>query len=283
MKDRQNFKVEKDVEGRDVFFMDSYRIDESINFIRRNNLRNILVTRFYGYKCKDLSFLLRLKDFIEGLTILDDCYDLVDVNSLGNLKTLGFADNKKDVIDLSNFPNLKRCAVEYSPRLKGLSSCANLSSLTLSNYKSESDDLSVFPKLKKLTRLMLVKPKVSELAGIGRLANLKALSIFRGSELKEIYALKDLSKTLEEVEFDSSKKINDYHSLGKVRNLRKIIIFKSGEIQSLEFVKDLKKLEFISFVGTNIVSGDLTPCVGIKYVGFDNKRHYSHRPGDFRN
>jgi hypothetical protein len=41
-------------------------------------------------------------------------------------------------------------------------------------------------------------------------------------------------------------------------------------------------LEFISFVGTNILDGNLHWCKGIGYVGFENKRHYSHKFKDFK-
>ena len=36
------------------------------------------------------------------------------------------------------------------------------------------------------------------------------------------------------------------------------------------------KLQEISFVEINVEDGDLSPCLGLDYVGFFNKRHYSH-------
>lgn len=50
----------------------------------------------------------------------------------------------------------------------------------------------------------------------------------------------------------------------------------SAEISTLNFLKGLKKLKHFGFAGTNIKNGDLSPCIGIEHVGFNNKRHYSH-------
>ena len=38
---------------------------------------------------------------------------------------------------------------------------------------------------------------------------------------------------------------------------------------------------FKIMIGTNIKDGDLSPCIGIKYVGFDDKRHYNMKFTDF--
>ena len=45
----------------------------------------------------------------------------------------------------------------------------------------------------------------------------------------------------------------------------------------ISFIRKMKNLKFFSFVKTNIKDGDITPCLGLEYAGFDDKRHYSHR------
>jgi protein phosphatase 1 regulatory subunit 7 len=39
----------------------------------------------------------------------------------------------------------------------------------------------------------------------------------------------------------------------------------------------MPKLKQFMFVDTNIVDGDLSPCIGLEYSGFFDKKHYSHK------
>ena len=82
---------------------------------------------------------------------------------------------------------------------------------------------------------------------------------------------------LEEIQIEKCKKIGDFEVLGKVKSLKKIILSESGEIKTLSFVKELNRIEFISFWGTNVLDGNINYCEGINYVGFDNKKHYTHK------
>ena len=106
---------------------------------------------------------------------------------------------------------------------------------------------------------------------------LRELTIFRASRLENISALSNIKQTLTKLELDQCKRISSYDSLSKTINLRTLIIGNSAPIRSLSFVTSLQNLEFISFVGTNVVDGDLSPTIGIGYVGFDDRRHYSHK------
>jgi len=113
--------------------------------------------------------------------------------------------------------------------------------------------------------------------GIERFVNLKELELYSASKLEELSALQSLSKTLVTIELENCKKIADYEILGRIPSLKKIILADSGQMESIAFVKNLTHLEHISFVGTNVLDGNIGHCEGIKFVGFDNKKHYSHK------
>ena len=70
-------------------------------------------------------------------------------------------------------------------------------------------------------------------------------------------------------------KNHDY--LCYLTDLETLILSGCGNIQNLQFIKELPKLKHFSFVDSTIVDGNLEPCVGIDFVGFNNKRHYSHK------
>lgn len=198
------------------------------------------------------------------------------------LKYLGFADNKKDPIDLSNFPNLENLACEYSSRLQGLEFCKKLKILALTGYKSKSKDLSELPILAELKELLLIQSNIETVEGIERFKILQKFEIFMSPKLERISSLQNLSNNFQEFHIEKSKKIQDFEVLGEIKSIKKLILSESGEIKNLAFVKELPNLKFISFWGTNVLDGDISYCEGIDYVGFDNKKHYTHKMEQFK-
>lgn len=274
----EGFKILIRTDGSKEFMIDSDRLEACIEYIKKKDIRLIGINSFLGYKRNDIYFLSELADFVEGIIVPEIFSDLSVLNGLHKLKTLGFADNKKTILDLSNFPDLSTLACDYSPRLKGLETCEQLQSLTLSGYKSGDKTIETIPPLSSLVTLNLFITNIISLVGIGRFPILKELTLFRAGRLENISGLKEIKDTLTTIEFDSCKRIRDYSNvLGELTKLKRLIIGRSASLASLSFVKSLENLEFISFVGTNIVDGDLSPTVGIGYVGFDDRQHYSHK------
>lgn len=278
---KEGLKIVTAKDGYEALFIDSSRIDDCINFLLENNYKNITVNSFQGYSLKDLNFLSRLKDLVESVVIGENKFDISIINTLHKLRYLGIADNKKDVIDLSNFPDLETLACDFSDRLKGLENANKLRSLTISNYRSKNNSLSKFPALISLEHLNLIKPNINSLQGIEKYTNLKRLEIYGASKLEYIVNISNL-KSLEQISIEKSKNIKDYETLKDLSNLKKIMITESGDIKNLEFVRTLPNLEFISFWGTNILDGNISYCEGINYVGFDNKKHYTHKSEQFK-
>ncbi|MCC6327364.1 MAG: hypothetical protein IT174_02530 [Acidobacteria bacterium] len=263
-------------DGSRQFMIDSDRIDACIEYIERHDMRTIGINSFLGYKKAEINFLSEIADFVEGIIVSDYFSDMSVLNDLYKLKTLGFRDNKKSVINLSNFPDLSTLACEYSKRLLSLESCEQLRDLTLTNFKPQNNTLEEVPRLSSLKRLSLFVTNINSLVGIGKFPQITELTIFRANKLKDISALKDVSRTLTNLEFDACKRIENYYVLGDLRILERLIIGASAPISSLSFVRLLPRLDFLSFVGTNVVDGDLSLITGIGYVGFENRRHYSH-------
>lgn len=277
----EGHKILIGTDGSRIFMIDSDRISECIEYIKEHDLRFIGINSYMGYKKSDINFLSDIADFVEGITIPDDKFDISVLNSLHKLKILGFADNKKTKIDLSNFPNLATLACEYSPRLLSLEVCEQLRSLTLTGYRVTSKSLIAIPLLSSLEEFDLFVTNIATLEGIERFTNLRKLTLFRASQLQQIDSLRALKGTITSIEFDQCKKILSYDALGELENLRRLILFNCHPIESLAFTRRLEKLEFFTFVGTNVLDGNLYPASDIKHVGFDNKRHYSHTSKGF--
>ncbi len=276
IKSKEGLNILKLTDGSETLFMDSSRIDDCINYLYEHKLRRISINPFQGYSSDNLDFLSRLEDYLEGITVLDDRYDYRPLNRLHKLKSLGFVDNRRDTIDLSNFPKLESLACDYSKRLLSLEGCERLQDLTLSGYKSPDKTLKQFPDLRSLKIFSLFQSNITSLDGIGKLLSLQEIALYRLSRLEDISAITDLSKTLIKIELDVCKRITNYDILAELKKMETLIISNSGAIPSLSFIKQMPKLNFLSFVGTNILDGDLSPTIGLGYVGFENKKHYSH-------
>ncbi|MFZ1807525.1 MAG: hypothetical protein WAU36_09900 [Cyclobacteriaceae bacterium] len=276
------FKFQEGTDGSRKLIIESSKLDACVKYVLDGKIKSITINCFQGYELTDINFLNKLSDVLEGLHLPETKFENQVINSLHKLKFLGFADNKKDIIDLSNFPNLESLACDYSSRLKGLETCKNLMDLILTGYKSKAKGLSEMPLFLNLRELFLFKTDITTLQGIERFSNLKKLEMFSASKLETIAALQALSNSIEEIQVEQCKKINDYETLGKVKSLKKIILSESGEIKSLAFVKELPRLEFISFWGTNVLDGNIKYCEGLSYVGFDNKKHYTHKSEQFK-
>src|SRR5258707_12698135 len=102
----EGYKILIGKSGSKRFMIDSDRIDECVEYIKKHDLRFIGINSYIGYKKSDIAFLAEIADFLEGVIIPETKFDTSIVNTLHKLTTLGFADNKKTKIDLSNFPNL---------------------------------------------------------------------------------------------------------------------------------------------------------------------------------
>jgi len=118
--------------------------------------------------------------------------------------------------------------------------------------------------------------------GLENLPKLEKLNLSYCRRLIDINPLAGVATTLQELEIDHCKKISDLTSVRVLKRLRKLILSDSGSVISLEFSKQMPRLEFLSFVGTNVLDGDMRPCFRLKYAGFLKKRHYSHTPDEVR-
>ena len=247
IKEIDGFKFQLGIDGSKKLIIESYKLDACIKYVLEGNIKAITINYFNWYELSDINFLSSLSNVIEGLHLPETKFNNLVINTLHKLKYLGFADNKKDKIDLSNFPNLESLACDYSIRLKNLEAYKNLKYLTLTGYKSKSKDLSDLPLFENLLELSLFKPDITSLNGIERFSNLEKLEIYRGSKLETISSIRTLSNNLSEIQVIQSKRIKDMEIIGELQSLKKIILSESGEIKSLAFIKRLPLLEFISF------------------------------------
>jgi protein phosphatase 1 regulatory subunit 7 len=264
-------------------FIESHRIDACMAYALRNHSGRIAISPLGGgFKLPDLSFLARFP-WVEHVTIMySEMIDVSAVSTLGRLRFLQISGTTKQPLDLANFPLLRELRVQWWPKLRFGDALASLRVLSLSHYAPESGDLITLPKIPHLEDLNLVQARNLTLSGIDRFPHLKRLTIAYFPKLVDLSPLTAFADGLLEIlEFGNCPKLARHDQVRVIQSLRRLAFNRCGEIPSLSFLDDLQAVESFSFVGTNIVDGDLRPCLRLRFAGFLDKRHYSHRSSDF--
>jgi hypothetical protein len=158
----------------------------------------------------------------------------------------------------------------------------SLQVLSLSHYAPAGGNLTGLPQIPLLEDLDLVQASNLTISGIDRFPGLRRITVDYFPKLVDLSLLTTFADgPLEILEFGNCPKLARHDQVRAIRSLRRLAFNKCGEIPSLSFLEDLQALESFSFVGTNIVDGDLTPCQRLQFAGFLDKRNYSHRRSDF--
>lgn len=251
---------------------------------------------------------------IKKLGISCNPTDLDVIYNFSEIETLALSPPKGTLIDLSRFPKLKELITGNASSFKNLESAKleylnvyqgildfeivcqilSLKELDLEGIKNFS-----FNKIKtllNLKRITIDQMNVKNLDGIEHLKNLNDLYIQYARSLEKLDGISELNK-LSSVSLINCPKLTDINELAGCTMLKKLHLesikncdliklqtsqtleflklINCGSISSLKFIETLKYLEFFVFIDTNIIDGDLTPCLRLKYAGTLDKNHYN--------
>ena len=279
---KDGFKFRKNLfnPNIEVIALTSSRIEDCIDYIKKNNIKGVEINDCYGsYKLDNLDVLEKLIDSnIKVIELINDYKDISILNKFTSLEQLQISVNKTSIIDFKNFPNLKYLSLDDTKNLINVDKAILLESLAIGmlNKNSKID----FSKLVNLKDLHIVKGNIENLDFLKNL-NIEKLSISYCSKLIDITSLVTLKNTLADLSFQNCKNIENIDILVELENLYWLKLSALGEIKSLLFIKKIKSLRKISFVGTNILDGNLSYCKGLESVGFLDKKHYSHKNSEF--
>jgi len=266
------FKFEK-VKVIQNLLVESDRLAKTIKYINEKKIKGITLNSSHGYSLKNIDFVADIADVIEKIDIVDDDINLKGIELLYNLKKIFIGRDNMSPIDFSYLQQLESCNLSWHKRLVNLNSCKYLENLYIRKFDKNFELLIGLEKLKSLS---LIQSKVFNLDFLMHFPLLEAIELSYIRSLLNVDGLKHCSSTLKKLEIDHCKRIDNYDVLGKLIELTWLNVTDSKELEDIYFLKKLKKLEHFAFVNTNVVNGDMSPGIGIKYVGFNNKKHYSH-------
>ena len=265
---------------------------EYIDFINENHLtkvsflsKTVNIARY----CPSLQFISVSPpfDFDENLD-LSPLYALENVRSLSlsisfkqelrRKKYLPLAN--KTIIDYTKIRGLEALGVVLQPYGHvGYEKIPNLKTLFLTNY--EGVDLWQAFCSPVMDSLSLSDAKIKTLDGIEQSKKMQCLTLLYCRSLHDLSALKKVKSTLKSLSLLHCPKAKDLSVLSELENLEYLQIEGTFTIPDVEFLKDMKNLKTL-ILTCPVESGDMSPCLGIQTVYFDNKRHYNLKNEDMQ-
>lgn len=275
--EKDGFKFLDGLNSDDIV-IESDRTYDYIEYIKKNKIKSIYFCDFY-YMSQDIN-LLKECNFVESVNInSSEIIDFTGLYYLKNLKNLMINDAKGKV-DLSFNTSIEELAMEMNKNISGLELLENIKTLRLWKYRPKSKDLTGLSMLKSLKELGITQSPIVSLKGIGELNKLENLELNYLSKLEYIDEIENNKNTLKTIWFESCRKIKNHDYVSCLTNLEKLSFCECGEINNLNFIKKLANLKYFVFSGTNVIDGNISPCIGLEYVVFTNKKHFSHKLKD---
>lgn len=278
IKEIDGFRIVSSIEGN-LLEVESDRLKDCMEYAIRRKISKIFIHGGDKYKIEDIDF-LRQYDFFTHLTVSQGLID-IDISAVHYLHKLKYLSlsNGKQGIDFSNFPLLEGASIDWNNKVINFKQCKKLKNLQLWKYKPASRGFFELLGLNNLESLEITQSSIESFSGLEKLACLNRFEGYYLSKLTSLDGLENL-KGLKTLVIENCKKIRNYEStLGKLLVLEKLILSSCGELDDIEFVQRMRSLKFFSFVGTNVKNGNLLTLKEKKmdFLGFDNKRHYSHK------
>lgn len=255
--------------------VDSSRIKASMALLENNDVIGVEIHKDFGFQDDNLEFLANYPE-IKRLVVASKIADLNGLAYLEKLEYLMLSEGTlpKSVLAETAFPCLKHFRGGWSPDLINLFDSAPLSRLYLYGAKLGSHGLKALSGLSKLQHLELVRGDLSNLNNLCLFPTLRILDLAYLPKLTSLQGISASSMQLRELHLENCPNIEDFHELGKLSYLKVLSLNSCKSIDSIQFISHMRALASFRFVHTNVVDGDLSPCLNLKYVGSFNKRHY---------
>ncbi len=271
---KDGFLFFKQIEGpdkvlkEDRLIVESSRIDETIDYIKNNQIANIHIANLY-YKENSLSFFQDLT-FIKGVHVLIDKIDLSSINSLYGLEVLRINTSTKQV-DFSNLPNLQVLSFDYNKNALNIQACSKLFWLWINGFKE--DNLKKIESLLELKYLSLYNAGIHNLKGIESLRELKSIRLDTVRKLLSLDGLSHDLRNLEELDIYGAPALKGYTPLKYITNLKRLELRKTGDMSSVDILEPVDRFYKIT-LGLKVIDGKMESLKSIPEVGYIDYPHY---------
>lgn len=262
-----------EVFGKKYLAIESIRIDECMNYFYENELFGLFINGKFGYELDNINF-LKSHPKIRNVYIYETIIHIEGLYFLKDLEFLLLSGRKK--VDFSNFRKLKQLICDWCPQLGNLEKCKELRKVTFYGFNPKDKKCSFFVKLEALTHIELIRTNIVNLQGLEYLNSLISLEI----SYAKISKICCLNQDIKNLRFDHCKLLENISFVENLQKLENLSFNYCRTVQSLFFVTKIRSLKKLIFLGTDVIDGNMEYTIGIPYVAFTNKRHFSHKMED---
>lgn len=267
------FKAYISINGKKSIIINSDCINECMRIYAENHLDGVAITTAHDYKLQNVDFLAEYPE-IKQLSISDGINDISAIHTLRNLESL-LISGKNRKINFSCFPSLIELIADWSSHFLNMDQCKSLKRISFYNYNPKTKDCSSISNVPWIEKLEIVQSPINTLNGLEYFNQLKELQFSYCSKLETLCCIGKSKETLVSLLFDHCKSIKNPEYVTQFHDLN-TLAYNNGLLQSIKFIKKMTALKSFRFVGTDVIDGDMTPCIGLRYAGFSNKKHFSH-------
>lgn len=210
----------------------------------------------------------------------DALYELNEVMALNCQNKYGSRGQYIGNVDYSRINGLVELSVGINNGTLNYNKIETLKSLSANGFKGKKRDLTDLFCSRELDTLKLIGCGMRSLNGIENSHKMQCLYLHYNRSLENIEALDKVSGTLRALRIENCPQIKDFSVLGCLENLELLELSGNNILQNLDFLKRMKNLKTFVF-NVHVLSGDLSPCLGLLYVYSEkNRKHYNLKDVD---
>ncbi|MES2269239.1 MAG: hypothetical protein V4520_20920 [Bacteroidota bacterium] len=269
----EGFKVYLNLDGTKSIIVNSDRIEECMRIYIENHLDGVAITTSHNYKLQNIDFLAGYPT-VKRLSISDGIEDISVIHGLHDLEFLIISGKSRE-IDFSCFSSLTELIADWSSYFLNMDKCKSLKRLSFYQYNPKTKDCSSISNVPWIEKLEIIQSPINTLNGLEYFNQLKELKFSYCSKLEILCCIEKSKETLVSLLFDHCKSIKNLEYVTQLHNLN-TLAYNDGVLPSINFIKKMTALKSFRFIGTDVIDGDMTPCIGVRYASFSNKKHFSH-------
>lgn len=261
-----------------LHYLPYHDIEKYVKYINDKKIKNAIIFTsdiLYLPRCPSLQ-MIRIMSSWNSLKDFDfsPLYDMPNVKYILCQNKYGPQKQHVRDIDYSKIKGLISLSLEVNNGTLNFNKVETLKSLCIRGFKGKNGDLTDLFCSKELDTLDLIRSTVRSLNGIDKSKKMQCLYLRYNRNLSDISALRDVKNSLRALEIQNCAKIKDFSVLGELDNLQLLRLSGSNNLPNLDFIKSMKNLKTFT-CEMNVVDGNLTPCLNLSYVYFQNRKHYN--------
>lgn len=243
----------------------------------------LMLNYMYGFRGEDLSFVAKIPR-LKTLSIVgyhDRTYK--NLSFPPELESVQLDIRSSTKIDFSNLKHLKSASLSWNQQTESILLASSLEVLWISHLKCK--DLLVLDKLRKLNKLSIVMCNaLRSFAGIENHQSLTEVSVHYARQLTDISELHKV-RSIQNLTIEKCPRISSYDVLADMPELKRLEMRGSAPIEDLSKIAKIKTLTYFDFALTLVKNGDIGVLLNspsLKFINFENKRHYTHTVEQWR-